>query len=132
MKANLKRILSVGVIASTVLSIGVAYAGTQWIPFSKRLPIWQNWTELASDMNENNNNAEAAISNVGSNYKVNLNIYEGSTQVSNTYSNADDGTTAEFTVDSSAKEKAVTLRGWSSTFNNVTIDVSGKFRADKL
>jgi len=111
-----------------------AFAGTTWIPFAGTLPIMQSWGNLATDTNNNSSLAEAKISYVGGDYKMNLRVYDidvkPEKQVSGTYTDADDGTTAKFNLDASSKGHKVQLRGQTANWTIVRVEYSGSFRAD--
>ncbi|MDQ0189828.1 hypothetical protein JI721_06845 [Alicyclobacillus cycloheptanicus] len=125
------RIVSVcGVMAAVTLCAAPVFAGTAWIPFSKQLPRLGGVIQLSQDTNQNNTNAQADISNVGSNYLVNLDIQMGNTQESNIYYGAGDNTLASFVVDASTLGKQIELYGWNDTWTAVRVEVDGHFRAD--
>lgn len=117
-------------IAALLLGAVPAFAGSSWVTFSTNLPRVQGWTELADDTNNNNSKAQAEISSIGSDYKVNLNVYQGNTKVSSSYNGATAGTTANFTLDSKSQGKTVTLKGQTGSWSVVRVEVSGQFRAD--
>jgi|HigsolmetaGSP11D_1036233.scaffolds.fasta_scaffold04662_4 hypothetical protein len=134
MKSKVKGLVLASAIAAMTVSAVPAFAGTDWIPFSGKLPILQSWGKLSTDTNDNSSLAEAEISYVGSDYKMNLRVYDidvsPAKQVSGTYTDADDGTTAKFNLDASSEGHKVELRGQTANWTIVQVEYSGKFRAD--
>lgn len=129
-----RTIALIGAVAAMTLSAVPAFAGTSWVSFSGTLPIFQAWKELATDTNNNSSYAQANISYIGSDYKINMNVYDKDVkpekQVSGTYYDADEGTLAEFNLDSSSEGHTVGLRGWTANWTSVQVEYSGNFRAD--
>ncbi len=130
MKNAIRKGVLIGLVSALLFAAVPAFAGTNWINFATNLPRFQGWTDLASDYNINDSDAQAYVSNVGSDYKVNLVIYQGSNKVSNTAYDIDDGQTVPFIVDNSAVGKTITLKGQAARWSIVEVEVSGKFKAD--
>lgn len=130
MKSKFKSILLTGAAAAMIFTAIPAFASTSWQPFAGTLPVMQNWVKLSTDSNNNSSNAEASISSVGGSYKMNMDVYYGSTQVSNQYDGATDGTLAQFILDRSSQGHTVELRGWTANFSLQTVAYSGRFRGD--
>ncbi|MBX6353580.1 MAG: hypothetical protein IRZ10_09630 [Thermoflavifilum sp.] len=111
---------------------GVAWAGTAWQSFAGALPRFQQAAIISHDVNQNNSYAQAKLSNVGGDYKLNMNVYDATNnkQVSATYEGADDGTLANFNLDSSSLGHTVNLVAWTANWTVVQVEYSGQFRAD--
>lgn len=127
----MKKILASTLCGVGLLVAGIASAGTSAIPYAKELPAFSNNIYLASGTKDNTSKSKVVNSVVGSTYTANMWIVDSKgKKVSATATKVGDSDTRNFTVDSSAVGKSVTLVGENSSVALVKVDISGKFYPD--
>lgn len=126
------------ILASTLcgvgllVSVGIANAGTDAIPYSTTLPVFSNNIYLKTGDKANTSQSKVVNSVVGSTYTANMWIvdYSNGNKVSATATNVGDQDLRYFTVDSSAVGKKVALTGENSSIAAVKVEISGNFYPD--
>ena len=125
-----KRKMVAAFLASTTFIVVGGVSAASYVTYAGVLPRFQADTELASANKATNSKSKVENSVVGSDYKANMWIQQGSTKVSPTALNVTDNDTRYFTVDQSAVGKKVSLVAENASFTYVTVDIAGKFYPD--
>ncbi|WEG12853.1 hypothetical protein PU629_00420 [Pullulanibacillus sp. KACC 23026] len=129
MKFKLKAFLLTGLIFGIAFSAVPAFANTTLKGFTKDLPIMQNWKKLQSDTNIDSSCAITTINDVSGDYKVNVDIWNSSKQLS-VQTTLGDGSYYVFPISGKHANETFDLRGWTANFSVATPTVKGAFAAD--